>query len=193
MTEIDSSNCIDFQHPHVVTVVVSTQVGSLKIGCQIAKSNPIDTKHLSDRQPNLIKSKMAVKHARERETNHCYKSHKLKRLSRPMLAAIFMKLAFIAMIILPIECDILPRDAVIVGFSRAQALLPVDAVGLGGLRVKERDEDIMTGFHWGRHNDSRQENLEWMEMDVGGNSVGNSRRFELFKYRSKNRLRFFQR
>ena len=56
--------------------------------------------------------------------------------------------------------DILCGDAVIVSFPRAQALLPLDAVGLGSLRVMERDEDIMTGFNWGRHNDSREENLE---------------------------------
>ena len=93
----------------------------------------------------------------------------------------------------PTKGDVSCGDAVIVGFPRAQALLPLDAVGLGSLRIQERDEDIMTGFNCGGHDDSRGGEFGTDGKNVGGNSVGNSRRFELFKYRLKNRLRFFER
>ena len=51
--------------------------------------------------------------------------------------------------------DVVRCDAVVLSIARAKVLAPVHLVYLGSLAIKERDEDIMTGFNCGRHGASR--------------------------------------
>ena len=70
--------------------------------------------------------------------------------------------------------DVVSGDKVVVGIASGEILAPGDMVQfVGRIGIEERDEDLLTGFNWGRHDPSGDE-LVWSRgiTDVDVASVG---------------------
>ena len=51
--------------------------------------------------------------------------------------------------------DVVSGNEVVVGIASGEILAPADVVQLvGRIRIEEGDEDLLTGFNWGRHGTS---------------------------------------